>query len=144
MRQVGKVLRFWMAVFGLVVGLQSACIPAQSDDLWSIGTPAEEAQFRLALLIKDVPRDGSVIQVSETSAEKAEVSADTQVSETSAEKAVVSAEKEEIPAERERDHGARSLQEMLVWFLKGAAALTAMVLFYKGLKWWVFRRRQTE
>lgn len=131
MQQRGRVLRFWMAVFGLVAGLQSACIPAQSNDLWSTGTRAKEDQFRLALLIKDTAgslRDGSVVRVSEVSAEKSEVSAD----------------KSEVSPERERDHGARSPQEMLAWFLKGAAALTAMVLFYKGLKWWVLRRRQSE
>lgn len=133
-------MRFWVAVSGLVAGLLSACISAQSDELRRIGTPVEGAQFRLALLIKDVaghPHDGFVTQVSETSPEKEEPSADTQVSE-------VSAEKEEVSAERERDHGARSPQEMLAWFLKGAAVLTAMVLFYKGLKWWVLRKRESE
>ncbi len=140
MTQAGKVLRVWMAVSGLVAGLQSACIPARSDDLRGIETPAGEARFQPALLVKDVAghaRGGFVIQVSETSPEKEEPSADTQVSE-------VSAEKEEVSAERERDHGARSPQEMLAWFLKGAALLTAMVLFYKGLKWWVLRKRQSE
>jgi hypothetical protein len=72
--------------------------------------------------------------VSEVSAEKGEVSAEKELP----------AEKEEVPAERERDHGARSPLEMLAWFMKGAASLTAMVLFYKGLKWWVFRKRQSE
>ncbi|GEC15560.1 hypothetical protein NWI01_14520 [Nitrobacter winogradskyi] len=145
-----------MAAFGVVVGLQSTCIPARSDELRGGGAAVEDNQFRLALLIKNVAghaRDGFTIQVSEVSAEKAEVSADTQVSETSAEKAEapadtqvneVSAEKEEVPAERERDHSARSLNEMLAWFLKGAALLTAMVLFYKGLKWWVLRNRESE
>ncbi|MDR6305488.1 hypothetical protein GGQ85_003212 [Nitrobacter vulgaris] len=72
--------------------------------------------------------------MSEVSAEKGEVSAEKELP----------AEKEEVPAEREREHGARSPLEMLTWFLKGAASLTAMVLFYKGLKWWVFRKRQSE
>ena len=144
MRQAGKVLRFWMPILGLAIGLQSACIPAQSDDLGSSGTPVAEARFPPALLIKDVadqPRAGSVVQVSEVSAEKGEVSAE---KELPAEKEEVSAEKEEVPAERERDHSARSPLEMLAWFMKGAASLTAMVLFYKGLKWWVFRKRQSE
>lgn len=154
MRQAGKVLRFWMAILGPAIGLQSACIPAQSDNLGSSGTPVAEAQFPLALPIKDVadhPRDGFVVQVSEVSAEKEkeEISAEkeklpAEKEEISAEKEEVSAEKEEVPAERERDHGARSLQEMLAWFLKGAASLAAMVFFYKGLKWWVFRKRQSE
>lgn len=137
MRQAGRVLRFWMPILGLAIGLQSACIPAQSDDLRSSGTPVAEARFPPALLIKDVadqPRAGSVVQVSEVSAEKGEVSAEKELP----------AEKEEVPAERERDHGARSPLEMLAWFMKGAASLTAMVLFYKGLKWWVFRKRQSE
>lgn len=135
MRQAGKFLRFWMAVFGVVAGLQSACIPAQSHDFWSIGTPV--AQFRLAVLVKDAvhPRDGSVVQVNEASAEENE--------KVPTEKEA-STEKEEVSAERERDHGARSLQEMLTWFLKGAALLTSMVLFYKGLKWWALRKRQSE
>ena len=137
MRQAGRVLRFWMPILGLAIGLQSASIPAQSDDLGSSGTPVAEARFPPALLIKDVadqPRAGSVVQVSEVSAEKGEVSAEKELP----------AEKEEVPAERERDHGARSPLEMLAWFMKGAASLTAMVLFYKGLKWWVFRKRQSE
>ncbi|WP_187148022.1 hypothetical protein [Nitrobacter winogradskyi] len=145
-----------MAAFGVVVGLQSACIPAGSDEFRGGGAAIENSQFRLALLIKNEAghaRDGSTILVSEVSAEKAEVSEDTQASETSAEKAEVPADtqanevpaaKEEVPAERERDHSARSLEEMLAWFLKGAALLTAMVLFYKGLKWWVLRNRQSE
>lgn len=193
MRHGGRLLRFWVPVFGLAVGLQSISIPAQSDGLKSIGT-LDEASFRLTLLIKDVtgdPRDKYVIQVNEVSAEKEEPSAakveasaekdessaekagvsaeqagasaekqgsTTEAAGVSAEKAETSAEKEDpssekeadsaeklaVPAERERDHGARSPQEMLAWFLKGAAALTAMVLFYKGLKWWVLRRRQSE
>lgn len=137
MRQAGRVLRFWMPILGLAIGLQSACIPAQSDDLGSGGRPVAEARFPPALLIKDVadqPSAGSVVQVSEVSAEKGEVSAEKELP----------AEKEEVPAERERDHGARSPLEMLAWFMKGAASLTAMVLFYKGLKWWVFRKRQSE
>lgn len=144
MRQAGRVLRFWVPILGLTIGLQSACIPAQSDELGSSRTPVAEVQFPLAHLIKDVadhPRAGSVVQVSEVSAEKGEVSAE---KELPAEKEAVSAEKEEVPAEREREHGARSPLEMLTWFLKGAASLTAMVLFYKGLKWWVFRKRQSE
>ncbi len=172
MRQAGRVARFWVAAFGVVVGLQSACIPARSDELRGGGAAVEDNQFRLALFIKNVAGhagDGFTIQVSEVSAEKAEVSADTQVSETSAEKAEAAADtqvnevsaekaevpadaqvnevpaaKEEVPAERERDHSARSLNEMLAWFLKGAALLTAMVLFYKGLKWWVLRNRESE
>jgi hypothetical protein len=134
-----------MAILGPAIGLQSACIPAQSDNLGSSGTPVAEAQFPLALPIKDVadhPRDGFVVQVSEVSAEKEEISAEKE--KLPAEREEVSAEKEEVPAERERDHGARSLQEMLAWFLKGAASLAAMVFFYKGLKWWVFRKRQSE
>lgn len=148
MRQAGRVLGFWVGVFGLVVGLQSACFPAQSDELRRIGAPVEDIQFRLALLISDAAghlRDGSVIRVSEVSAEEAsserkEVSA----KEASSATKEVSAGSEEVSTERERDHSARSPGEMLAWFLKGAAALTAMVLFYKGLKWWVLRRRQSE
>ncbi|WP_244553450.1 hypothetical protein [Nitrobacter vulgaris] len=130
-------MRFWVPILGLTIGLQSACIPAQSDELGSSRTPVAEVQFPPAHLIKDVadhPRAGSVVQVSEVSAEKGEVSAEKELP----------AEKEEVPAEREREHGARSPLEMLTWFLKGAASLTAMVLFYKGLKWWVFRKRQSE
>ena len=111
-------MRFWMAVLGLVIGLQSA-IAAHSDGF---------------------------IQVSEVSAEKtSEVSAE-KTSEVSAEKASeVSAEKtSEVSQERERDHSARSLQEMLILFLKGAAALTALVLVYKGLKRWLGPKRQSE
>jgi len=147
MRQAGKVLRFWMAILGPAIGLQSACIPAQSDNLGSSGTPVAEAQFPLALPIKDVadhPRDGFVVQVSEVSAEKEKEEISAEKEKLPAEREEVSAEKEEVPAERERDHGARSLQEMLAWFLKGAASLAAMVFFYKGLKWWVFRKRQSE
>ena len=147
MRQAGKVLRFWMAILGPAIGLQSACIPAQSDNLGSSGTPIAEAQFPLALPIKDVadhPRDGFVVQVSEVSAEKEKEEISAEKEKLPAEGEEVSVEKEEVPAERERDHGARSLQEMLAWFLKGAASLAAMVFFYKGLKWWVFRKRQSE
>ena len=147
MTQAGKVLRFWMAILGPAIGLQSACIPAQSDNLGSSGTPVAEAQFPLALPIKDVadhPRDGFVVQVSEVSAEKEKEEISAEKEKLPAEREEVSAEKEGVPAERERDHGARSLQEMLAWFLKGAASLAAMVFFYKGLKWWVFRKRQSE
>lgn len=147
MRQAGKVLRFWMVILGPAIGLQSACIPAQSDNLGSSGTPVAEAQFPLALPIKDVadhPRDGFVVQVSEVSAEKEKEEISAEKEKLPAEREEVSVEKEEVPAERERDHGARSLQEMLAWFLKGAASLAAMVFFYKGLKWWVFRKRQSE
>lgn len=114
MRQAGRVLRFWVPILGLTIGLQSACIPAQSDELGSSRTPVAEVQFPPAHLIKDVadhPRAGSVVQVSEVSAEKGEVSAEKELP----------AEKEEVPAEREREHGARSPLEMLTWFLKGAA-----------------------
>ena len=138
MRQAGRVLRLWMPILGVAIGLQSACIPAQSDDLGGSGTPVAEAQFPPALRIRDVadhPREGFVVRVSEVSAEKEGVAA---------EKEELPAEKEEVPAERERDHAARSPLEMLAWFLKGAASLAAMVFFYKGLKWWVFRKRQSE
>ena len=119
MRQAGRVLWFWMPILGLAIGLQSACIPAQSDEVGSSRTTVAEVQFPPALLIKDVadqPRAGSVVQVSEVSAEKGEVSAE---KELPAEKEEVSAEKEEVPAERERDHSARSPLEMLAWFMKG-------------------------
>lgn len=168
MRQAGRVVRFWVTVFGVVVGLQSACVPAQSDEIRGSGAAIEDSRFRLAFLMTDVaghPRDGSVIRVSEVPAEEAppegkdtspegkkEVSAEdappesknASVEDASPESKEVPAASEEVSTERERDHSARSLEEMLAWFLKGAGLLTAMVLFYKGLKWWVLRNRQSE
>lgn len=161
MRQAGRVVRFWVTVFGVVVGLQSACVPAQSDEIRGSGAAIEDSRFRPAFLMTDVAghsRDGSVIRVSEVSAEEAppegkkEVSAEDAppesknalVEDASPESKEVPAASEEVSTERERDHSARSLEEMLAWFLKGAGLLTAMVLFYKGLKWWVLRNRQSE
>jgi hypothetical protein len=145
-------LRFWMSVLGLVIGLQSACIAANSDGFRTPDPAVEGDKFR-SVLIKDVavaPREsgdnGSIIEVSEVAAEKAnEVSAD-KTSEVSAEKtSEVPAEKtSEAAAERERDHSSRSLQEMLILFLKGAGALTVLVLIYKGLKRWFGPKRQSE
>lgn len=160
MRQAGRDVRFWVTVFGVVVGLQSACVPVQSDEIRGSGAAIDDSRFRLAFLMTDVaglPRDGSVIRVSEVPAEDAsperkEVSAedappeskDASAEDASPESKEVPAASEEVSTERERDHSARSLQEMLAWFLKGAGLLTAMVLFYKGLKWWVLRNRQSE
>ncbi|WP_347263869.1 hypothetical protein [Nitrobacter sp.] len=172
MRQAGRVVRFWVTVFGVVVGLQSACVPVQSDEIRGSGAAIDDSRFRLAFLMTDVaglPRDRSVIRVSEVSAEDAsperkETSAedappeskdasaedappeskDASAEDASPESKEVPAASEEVSTERERDHSARSLQEMLAWFLKGAGLLTAMVLFYKGLKWWVLRNRQSE
>ena len=111
MRQAGRVLRFWMPILGLAIGLQSACIPAQSDDLGSSGTPVAEARFPPALLIKDVadqPRAGSVVQVSEVSAEKGEVSAE-----------------KELPAEKEE----RSQQKSKRSQRKGKETMALEVLW---------------
>jgi hypothetical protein len=128
-----------------VIGLQSAGIAANSDGFRSPDPAVEGDKFRSAVLIKDVavaPREygdnGSIIQVSEVAAEKAnEVSAE-KTSEVPAEKT------SEAAAERERDHSSRSLQEMLILFLKGAGALTVLVLIYKGLKRWFGPKRQGE
>lgn len=148
MRQAGRDVRFWVTVLGVVVGLQSACVPAQSDEIRGSGAAIEDSRFRLSFLMTDVaghPRDGSVIRVSEVSAEEAPPeSKDASVEDASPESKEVPAASEEVSTERERDHSARSLEEMLAWFLKGAGLLTAMVLFYKGLKWWVLRNRQSE
>ncbi|MEH6950839.1 hypothetical protein V4R08_05750 [Nitrobacter sp. NHB1] len=106
-------MRFWISVLGLVIGLQSVCVAAHSDDLKS---------------------PDRAVQVSETPA------SETQVNETPVSEAPVS----EVTPKRDRDHSARSLQEMLILFLKGAVALTAIVLVYKGLKRWFGRKRESE
>jgi hypothetical protein len=111
MRQAGEVLRFWIAVLGLVIGLQSGCIAAGSEGSGSPDQAVEGESSRAAAPTKDAApaaetSDGPAAQASEVSPVR----------------------------ERDRDHSARSLQEMLFLFLKGAGALTALVLFYKGLK----------
>ncbi|MBN9147467.1 hypothetical protein [Nitrobacter sp. 62-23] len=127
MRQAGEVLRFWVSVLGLVIGLQSACLAAGSEGSGSPSPAAAEAERSAAPIIDAAPAtesgDQPAAQASETATEK-----------------------EQVPAERERDrdHSARSLQEMLVLFLKGAAALTVLVLFYKGLKRVFGPKQQSE
>jgi hypothetical protein len=140
-----------MSVLGLVIGLQSACIAANSDGFRTPDPALEGDKFRSAVLIKDVavpPREsgdnGSIIQVSEVAAEKAnEVSAD-KTSEAEKTSEVPAEKTSKAAAERERDHSSRSLQEMLILFLKGAGALTVLVLIYKGLKRWFGPKRQSE
>lgn len=126
MRQAGRVLRFWVSVLGLVIGLQSACLAAGSEGSGS-PNPAAEAERSAVPIIDAAPATESGDQPA------------TQASEAAT-------EKEEAPPERERDrdHSARSLQEMLVLFLKGAAALTVLVLFYKGLKRVFGPKQQSE
>ncbi|WP_438275913.1 hypothetical protein [Nitrobacter sp.] len=127
MRQAGKVLRFWMSVLGVVIGLQSACLAAGSG---GSATPDQAVEGeKAAVPSKDAAPaseavDPPAAQPSEASTEKEEV----------------------VPTgkERDRDHSARSLQEMLILFLKGAAALTALVLFYKGLKRVFGPKQQSE
>ncbi|WP_438277440.1 hypothetical protein [Nitrobacter sp.] len=126
MRQAGKVLRFWMSVLGVMIGLQSACFAAGSDGSASPDPAVQEE--RSAVPSKDAapasePGDRPAAQANEAATEK-----------------------EEVPPvrERDRDHSARSLQEMFILFLKGAAALTALVLFYKGLKRVFGPKQQSE
>lgn len=134
MRQAGKVLRFWMSVLGVMIGLQSACFAAGSDGSAS-PDPAIQEERSAVPVIDAAPAtesgDRPAAQAGEAATEKEEI---------------VPAEKEEVPPvrERDRDHSARSLQEMLVLFLKGAAALTVLVLFYKGLKRVFGPKQQSE
>mgnify|MGYP001028717799 CR=1 FL=1 len=129
MRQAGKVLRFWISVLGLVIGLQSAGIAAGSE-----GSGTTDQAVKGESSPAAVPSKDAAAPASETGDRPA-----AQASETAT-------EKEQVPAERERDrdHSARSLQEMLVLFLKGAAALTVLVLFYKGLKRVFGPKQQSE
>ncbi|OJU29436.1 MAG: hypothetical protein BGN91_04275 [Nitrobacter sp. 62-13] len=137
MRQAGKVLRFWISVLGLVIGLQSAGIAAGSEDSGTTDQAVQGESSPAAVPSKDAaapasePGDRPAAQASEAATKKEEV---------------VPAEKEEVSPvrERDRDHSARSLHEMLILFLKGAAALTALVLFYKGLKRVFGPKQQSE
>lgn len=118
MRQAGKVLRFWISVLGLVIGLQSAGIAAGSDSSGSSDQAVKEESSGSALPTQDAAPapesgDGPSVQAGEVATKSEEVA---------------------TKSERDRDHSARSLQEMLLLFLKGAGALTVLVLFYKGLK----------
>ena len=119
MRQAGKVLRFWISVLGLVIGLQSACIAAGSGGSGSSDQAVEGESSRAAIPIKDAApapesSDGTSVQASE------------------------------VATERVRDHSTRSPQEILFLFLKGSGALIVMVLIYKGLARWVVSRRQSD
>lgn len=116
MRQAGEVLRFWIAVLGLVIGLQSGCIAAGSEGSGSPDQAVEGKSSGAAAPVKE-----AAPAVSAPAAETSDGPA-AQASEVSPVR------------ERDRDHSARSLQEMLFLFLKGAGALTALVLLYKGLK----------
>lgn len=121
MRLGGKVLRFWLPVLVLVIGLQAtgnATNPQGSD-------PAAEAdKSQLVLPIKE---DAAPNPAGADPADKEPAAA-----------------VNEVTKERVRDHSARELNEMGLWFLKAAGILAALVFVYKLLVYWVRSRRRNS
>ncbi|HEU4804545.1 MAG TPA: hypothetical protein VFS91_01845 [Nitrobacter sp.] len=119
--QGGKVLRFSLLVLGLVIGLQATCSATDSPG----SDPAVEAdKSQLVVPAKD-----------DAASNPAEA-------DLTGKEPVAAAN--EVPGERVRDHGARDLTEMGLWFLKAAGILAAMVFVYKLLVYWVRSRRRNS
>jgi hypothetical protein len=138
MRQAGKVLRFWISVLSVVIGLQSACVAAGSDQ----ERPGQAVQSDQAAQPDQVVQPDQAVQA-EDPRPASPTDAAAAAPESSGEPAVQPSEVA-TPRERDRDHSARSPQEMLWLFLKGAGALTVLVLIYKGLKRRFGPKQQSE
>jgi hypothetical protein len=119
MRQAGKVLRFWVSVLGLVIGLQSAFIATSSESFGEPGPAVQENRSETA------PSSNDVAPVRESGDGP-------------------SAQASEVARERVRDHSTRSPQEILFLFLKGSGALIVMILIYKGLARWIGSKRRSD
>ena len=120
MRQGGKVLCFWISVFGLVIGFQSTCSAAHSD------------RFERPNSLVEGDRSQVVLAVAETA-----------VSNPAADEPASKPEPASAPL-RDRDHNPRNLREMGLLFLEGGALLAAMILLYKGLKRWKNRGKSDD